>query len=288
MRLFSVLVVAAVMATLPVWAQEKNSPPSGPASKLEPVKPEDIKGEVTNPTLSIRPGQSIAAGDFLSVEFEYTTETPGKTAVSVEAFIDGKEFRDGFGHQPCTLTEKSGKAKVKIGLHWPPDVIVDELKLFVWPASGAPGKRYVATVKAPVRFVGYWSTNKEGPIVQSAQMAGKAGDQVMLLGRTLMPVLMKDKNGKVHESRVEKIYPTAKLFAKDVQAYDLDGTPLEQAKLAKRLAIPTPVVVFAVWGKVEPPDPYYLKLFKEGTIALVVPRDTLYPRPAPKIDQKGP
>jgi hypothetical protein len=149
--------LAVVTLSAVAGAQVPPPPPRVPAPPAKPVKPEDIKGEVTGPTLSVKVGQVVAAGDQLVIEFEYKTDAPGKTAVAPEIIVGGRPH-PGFGHQPFTMTEKAGKGQVKVSyLNWgakTPDLTVDEIKLFLWPSSGAPGRRDVATIKGPVKFEG--------------------------------------------------------------------------------------------------------------------------------------
>jgi hypothetical protein len=64
---------------------------------------------------------------------------------------------------------------------------------------------------------------------------------------------------------------TAELPAKMVEAYTADGTPLPKEKLAELLKKERTVLVAMDGKKV---DPFYLELYKEGTVVLVPPADT--------------
>jgi hypothetical protein len=64
---------------------------------------------------------------------------------------------------------------------------------------------------------------------------------------------------------------TAELPAKSVEAYTADGAPLTREKLAEMLKKERSVLVAMDGKKV---DPFYLELYKEGTIVLVPPADT--------------
>ena len=64
---------------------------------------------------------------------------------------------------------------------------------------------------------------------------------------------------------------TAELPAKAVEAYTADGAPVGQEKLAELLKKERSVLVAMDGKKV---DPFYLELYKEGTIVLVPPADT--------------
>jgi hypothetical protein len=70
---------------------------------------------------------------------------------------------------------------------------------------------------------------------------------------------------------------TEKYELKDVKAFDTEGKPIETAKLAELFQKSTPVLVSLDGKKV---DPYYLQLFKEGTVTLVLP--------SPKVQEKAP
>jgi hypothetical protein len=166
MRLLTL--VALALLAVPAWAQQSPPLPGVAPPPAKPVKPEDIKGDVRSPTLSVKVGQVVAAGDDLVVEFEYKTDTPGKTAVAAEVIVGGR-VHPGFGHQPFVMKDKAGKGQVKIiaMLHGKlPDVTVDEIKLFLWPSSGAPGRRDVATIKGPVKFEGttFFTTSAQARI----------------------------------------------------------------------------------------------------------------------------
>ena len=285
MRLTVFVLFAVISVTVSGFAQPPPPPVPQPAPRkpLPPVQPEDIKGEVTNPILSIKLDQAVAAHDFLVIEFEYKTDTPGKTAVAVEAIIDGKAVRESFGYQPTILSEKAGKGKVKLNYHGGGDEIADEIKLYLWPSSGAPGRRDVATLKGPVRFVGLGNKARLAPLIMIAQVGGKEGDQIIFMARRSWKEQVKE-DGKVVEKLFAEIYPTAKLFGKDVRAYGVDGKPLEKTEMAKRLAKPALVVVFYA----DPPDPAQLQLLKEGTVVLVVPPDTFDSPPRPTATMPPP
>ena len=64
-----------------------------------------------------------------------------------------------------------------------------------------------------------------------------------------------------------------------VQAYGVDGKPLEAAAVLKTLARPRAVAVFVRIYSFDPPQPppFYLDLLREGTIVLVAEGKDLYP-----------
>jgi hypothetical protein len=65
---------------------------------------------------------------------------------------------------------------------------------------------------------------------------------------------------------------TMELPAKDVEAYSVDGKKISAETLATLLAKDRPVLVATDGKKV---DPFLLQLYKEGTIVLVPPANTL-------------
>jgi hypothetical protein len=69
---------------------------------------------------------------------------------------------------------------------------------------------------------------------------------------------------------------TAELPAKYVEAYTADGKPVTPEKLATLLARERPVLVA---GDGKKADPFYLALYKEDTIVLVPPANTLAATP---------
>lgn len=153
-----VILLAGLLAPLPAAAQPATNPRPAPDPRpTTPVKPEDIKGAVTNPRLSVASGTTIAAGDFLDILFEYTTETPGATSAMAEVFVGGK-WHPAFGHQPGVLDDKAGKGQVRVSYLTfggrSPNITADEIKLYLYSSTGAPGRRLVATIKGPVTFEG--------------------------------------------------------------------------------------------------------------------------------------
>jgi hypothetical protein len=77
---------------------------------------------------------------------------------------------------------------------------------------------------------------------------------------------------KVKVSRV--VLTTVELPAKEVEAYTTDGKTVSAEKLAEMLAKERTVLIAPDGKKV---DPFYLQLYKEGTIVLVPPANTLHP-----------
>lgn len=266
----------------PPAAPAPAAPPTAPAPAprapqllrpKEPAKPEDIKGELAIGPSTVESGASIAPGDNFVVEFNYTTETPDQTTVAIEAIVGGKPHPL-FGHQPFGMTEKAGKGNVKISYFGGNDLIVEEFKIFLWPSSGAPGRRDVATVRPKLRFIGNGDKAGLAPLVMAAQVSGKDSDQVVFLTHVVKPVAV-EEDGQKTVKQVKELHATATLFINDVRAYDSDGNPIEASELPKLLEKPTPVVVF----QADPPDPAYLPLLKEGGIALVATPGTFDPPP---------
>lgn len=73
--------------------------------------------------------------------------------------------------------------------------------------------------------------------------------------------------------RVTSLMVTSvELDAKHVKAYTADGRPVAGKRLAEMLAKDRAVLVSTDGKKV---DPYYLELYKEGTLVLVLPANTL-------------
>jgi hypothetical protein len=65
-------------------------------------------------------------------------------------------------------------------------------------------------------------------------------------------------------------------LGKTVQAYHTNGKPADAEAVLKALAKPKGVAVF-IRGKGTQPEPFYLGLLREGTLALVVESKDLYP-----------
>ena len=65
-------------------------------------------------------------------------------------------------------------------------------------------------------------------------------------------------------------------FGKTVQAYHTNGKPADAEAVLKALAKPKGVAVF-VRPKTAKPEPFYLGLLREDTLALVVESKDLYP-----------
>ena len=68
------------------------------------------------------------------------------------------------------------------------------------------------------------------------------------------------------------IVTTMELAAKEVEAYNVDGKRISAETLASLLAKDRPVLLALDGKKV---DPFQLQLYKEGTIVLVPPANTL-------------
>jgi hypothetical protein len=86
---------------------------------------------------------------------------------------------------------------------------------------------------------------------------------------------MKDKEKvavKVKVKTASVVLTTAELPAKYVEAYTIDGKAIAADKLATLLAKEKTVLVAMDGKKV---DPFYLELYKEGTIVLVPPANTI-------------
>jgi hypothetical protein len=66
-------------------------------------------------------------------------------------------------------------------------------------------------------------------------------------------------------------------LGKTVQAYRTDGKPADAEAVLKALAKPKGVAVF-VRAKAAKPEPFYLGLLREDTLALVVESKDLYPQ----------
>jgi hypothetical protein len=67
----------------------------------------------------------------------------------------------------------------------------------------------------------------------------------------------------------------AKMDGKVVRAFGVDGKPLDNTELKKRLPTWTPVVVVA--ADLDLPDPFYMKAFNERTVTFMVPKKLLLP-----------
>jgi RNA polymerase sigma factor (sigma-70 family) len=69
--------------------------------------------------------------------------------------------------------------------------------------------------------------------------------------------------------RNEMSYTESSYAAKDVKAFELDGTPIETTAVLERLTKETPVLL-STSGKV---SPFYLQIIKAGTMVLVIPEE---------------
>jgi hypothetical protein len=90
-------------------------------------------------------------------------------------------------------------------------------------------------------------------------------------------------NGKQVQVAEQVVVPVMKetmrkVAAKDVQAFDTRGKPLEAKDVAESLKKETIVLVSAD-GR--PVDPFFLKIIKEGTVVLVLPPEKGDPTPPP-------
>jgi hypothetical protein len=92
---------------------------------------------------------------------------------------------------------------------------------------------------------------------------GPAVHEQTVTGKDKVPV-------KVKTSSV--VLTTAELPAKSVEAYSIDGKAISTETLATLLAKERTVLVSMDGKKL---DPFYLQLYKEGTIVLVPPANTL-------------
>jgi uncharacterized protein (TIGR03000 family) len=81
------------------------------------------------------------------------------------------------------------------------------------------------------------------------------------------------------------------VLGKQVRAFRPDGKPAEAAEVLKALARPTGVACFMHFGTGAPvePDPFFLALLREGSVALVVDSAELFPpRPQPRTNDTPP
>jgi len=95
-------------------------------------------------------------------------------------------------------------------------------------------------------------------------------------GEQIMPMHEPKETGKVPVKAKVKVttvmVTTAELSAKHVEAYTADGRPINGEKLKTLLAKERTVLV-AMDGKKL--DPFHLQLYKDDTIVLVPPANTL-------------
>jgi hypothetical protein len=100
-------------------------------------------------------------------------------------------------------------------------------------------------------------TQHEAVVRKRVVVDPQTGKQIEITERVLVPVV------------VEVLH---KFDAKDFAAYDLDGKKIEAKNLAEALKKNPLVVMSSDGNKV---DPTYLKMFREGTVVLVLTAETL-------------
>jgi hypothetical protein len=118
------------------------------------------------------------------------------------------------------------------------------------------------------------------PLFFSAVVSRQNKDLISL-GKPVVKLVHEERDGKLITHQVPEFIPvtTVKLDGKKVKAFGGDGKPLDAEDLAKRLAKIAPVVVFQM-DPANPPDPYYLKILKEGTIVFVTSQEMFGPVPS--------
>jgi len=113
------------------------------------------------------------------------------------------------------------------------------------------------------------------PTVMTAQADAKVAGQVVFMVPQQQIVTAKrevERDGKriVEQSQVPvwiSFSVLLKVDGKEVRAFGTDGKELKLAELSKRLANSASVVVF---HQAEP-DPYYLRVYREGTVVFTAP-----------------
>jgi hypothetical protein len=92
-----------------------------------------------------------------------------------------------------------------------------------------------------------------------------------------------ERDGRIVRQQIAIFVYTRRLVVdlevddKQVRAFDVEGKPIAPQQLLKRLAKLSPVVLFKV-VKEGVPDPYYLRVLKEGTVVITAPHDKVTPQ----------
>jgi hypothetical protein len=91
------------------------------------------------------------------------------------------------------------------------------------------------------------------------------------------------KGGDVFIERRHWLALTTGTLGKDIRAYRPDGKPAAAREVLNALARPRGVAYFLGYDRAKPvrPDPFYLGLVREGSIALAFDRPELAPPPPP-------
>ena len=120
-------------------------------------------------------------------------------------------------------------------------------------------------------------------LASAVEKDGKVIIEVFEL-REVMRMKIPDR-GDVFIEKRHWLALTTGTLGKDIRAYQPDGKPAAPKEVLKALAKPRGVAYFLGYNKDKPvqPDPFYLSILKEGSIALAFDRPELagpVPRPA--------
>jgi hypothetical protein len=126
-----------------------------------------------------------------------------------------------------------------------------------------------------------------GPLCQLATAAEKDGAVVVRFHQLWLhaKVLKVERDGKqVVENefvyRWVEVPVDVRVDGREVRVLSADGKAIDPATLPKRLAKPTPVVVFRFSPKEEPrPDPFYLRMLREDVVVFAGPFEKFHPPP---------
>ena len=145
------------------------------------------------------------------------------------------------------------------------------------PAPAAPGATQPVQVLARIDAKGNLT-------ITSVTSCGSGGSTAAPLPPEVVPPGKAPAKEPVKVKVTTVLVTTLELPAKAVEAYTTDGRTIPAEKLAEMLAKDRPVLVATDGKKV---DPFLLQLYKDGTILLVPPANTLplghggYSRPQP-------
>lgn len=120
------------------------------------LEADDIRGSLTKVAVLNDTGSTIAAGEPLVIEFEYTTDAPGVFAVGADVDTEGGRV-DYVILQPYLLSARRGRGSVYLNYSPPrtgPDLLVKRVDVYLFPAKGGFGRRDATSLAGPFTFEG--------------------------------------------------------------------------------------------------------------------------------------
>lgn len=120
------------------------------------LEPDEIRGTLSAVSAQYEPGRPLAAGEPLVITFDYTTDAPGEFAVGAEIETDDGQTEH-LIHEPAVLANRRGRGCVRLAyapLRSAPDLRVKLVRVYLYPAQGALGRKDVAELPGPFHFEG--------------------------------------------------------------------------------------------------------------------------------------